>query len=122
MNEVLEMTRGDTLRLKFQRMTENKEVIKEQVDEMFMTCKKRYSSQDYVFQKCLSKGSITYDGNTGYYHIKIEPEDTENLRYREYVFDIEITQDNNIKTVLKGTLNITEEATWSINKKEVQND
>jgi len=122
MNEVLEMTRGDTLRLKFQRMTENKEVIKEQVDEMYMTCKKRYRSQDYVFQKCLSKGSIAYDKNTNYYHIKIDPEDTENLRYGEYVFDIEITQDNNIKTILKGTLNITEEATWSINKKEVQND
>lgn len=122
MNERLEMTRGDTLKFKFQRKTENEEVIKEKVDEMYMTFKKSIYSKDILFQKSLKDGTITYDSETGYYHAVIEPKDTENLSYYDdYVFDIEITHNNVVKTILKGTLNLTEEVTFACNK-EVQND
>ena len=121
MQEQLEMIRGDTLRFKFQRKTEQEEVIKEPVDEMYITFKKSVYSKGFLFQKSLKDKTITYDETTGYYRIVIEPKDTENLSYDDYVFDIEITTDNIVKTIIKGVLTLTEEVTFGCNK-EVQND
>lgn len=115
--ENIEMTRGDTLKLKFQRKTENQEVIFEKVDEMYMTFKASIYSEKILFQKSLNDGTITYDSETGYYHVVIEPEDTENLSYcKDYVFDVEITKGNTVKTIIKGTLNLTEEVTFACNR------
>lgn len=117
MYENLEMTRGDTLKLKFQRRTENKEVIFEKVDEMFMTFKKSIYSEKILFQKSLEDGTIIYDKDTGYYHVIIEPADTENLSYyKDYVFDVEIKKGNVVKTIIKGNLNLTEEVTFACNR------
>jgi len=114
--EKLEMTRGDTLKLKFSRQTENQEVIFEKADEMYMTFKKSIYSEKILFQKSLKDGTITYDSETGYYHVIIEPADTEGLRYGDYVFDIEIKKGNTVKTIVKGTLKLTEEVTFSCNR------
>jgi len=78
MDEILEMTRGDTFRFKFRRQTENKEIIFEKVDKMYITIKKNQDTKKSLIQKTLDHG-ITYDESTGYYHVVIEPEDTETL-------------------------------------------
>lgn len=120
MQEQLEMTRGDTLRFKFQRKTENQEVIFEKVDSMYITFKESTYTKNFVFQKSLKDNTIIYNENTGYYHVVIEPKDTENLSCnKEYFFDIEITKDNIVKTILKGVLTLTEEVTFGCNKEEV---
>lgn len=119
MNERLEIIRGDTLKLKFQRKTEKLEVIYEKVDEMYMTFKTSVYSDEILFQKSLKDGTITFDSVTGYYHTVIEPKDTENLSYhKDYVFDVEIKKDNIVKTILKGILNLTEEVTFACNRGE----
>ncbi len=120
MNERLEMTRGDTLKFKFQRKTENEEVIKEKVDKMYFTIKRNQETKKALIQKT-SDHNITYDEVTGYYHVVIEPEDTDNLSYGKYYFDVEITKNDIVKTIILGTLQINKEVTFSCNK-EVQND
>lgn len=117
MHEKLEMIRGDTLNLKFQRKTENQEVIFENVDEMFMTFKKNRETKKSLIQKRLNHG-ITYDSETGYYHVVINPEDTDNLSYGKYYFDVEITKNNIVKTILLGTLQINKEVTFTCNKED----
>ena len=120
MNEMLEMTRGDTFRFKFQRKTENKEVIFEKVDKMYITIKRNQDTKKALIQKTLDNG-ITYDESTGYYHVTIEPKDTETLSYGNHYFDIEISKDNVVKTIVKGTINFTKEVTFGCNK-EVNHD
>lgn len=115
MNERLEMTRGDTLKFKFQRKTENEEVIKEKVDKMYFTIKRNQETKKSLIQKRLNHG-ITYDSETGYYHVVIEPEDTDNLNYGKHYFDIEITKDCIVKTIILGTLQINKEVTFACNK------
>lgn len=116
LNEKVEMIRGDTLKLKFSRQTEKEEIIKEPVDEMFMTFKENIYTRNFVFQKCLQKGSIFYEESTGYYHVTIEPKDTEHLRYGDYFFDIEIKMNDIVKTIAKGILTLKEEVTFACNK------
>lgn len=116
MMEEIKMVRGDTLRFKFQRTLLDGTLIKEKVDEMYITFKKRMTSQEFSFQKRLSDNTIKFDEETGYYHIVIEPKDTESLRFGEYVFDVEITKDEFVKTIMKGILILEEEVTWASNK------
>lgn len=118
MYEKLEMTRGDTFRFKFQRKTENEEIIYEKVDKMYFTVKKNRETKKSLIQKRLNHG-ITYDSETGYYHVVINPEDTDNLSYGKYYFDVEITKNNIVKTILLGTLQINKEVTFSCNKEDL---
>lgn len=115
MYENLEMTRGDTLRFKFQRKTENEEIIYEKLDKMYFTVKKNRETKKVLIQKTSDHG-ITYDEGTGYYHVVIEPEDTDNLSYGKYYFDVEITKNDIVKTIILGTLQINKEVTFACNK------
>lgn len=112
----MNMTRGDTYEFKFQRKNQNKEVITEKPDKMYFTVKENYYLKDFLFQKRLEDNSITYDEETNYYMLTINPEDTNNLSYKDYVYDIEIIDGDKVKTIAKGTLKITEEVTFAKNE------
>lgn len=109
----MELTRGDTGLFKFQRVDANGDVITSTPDAMYFTLKKSYSSPIAVVQKTLA--DMTQDTD-GYWHITLEPEDTENIDVGAYVYDIEVTVPEYVKTIAKGTLRITAEATWAENK------
>ncbi len=112
----IELIRGDTLDLKFQRKLSNNEVITEVPDKMYFTVKSSYYDEDYLFQKRLEDGSITFNSKDNYYYFTIEPEDTNDLNYSTYVYDIEIIKDGIVKTILKGKLKIKEEVTFALNE------
>ena len=114
----IELIRGDTLDLKFQRKLINNEVITSVPDEMYFTVKNNYSEDDYLIQKRLGE-SITYNEEDHYYYFTIESVDTDNLGYNSYVYDIEIVKDGKVKTILKGKLKIKQEVTFAINRTEV---
>ena len=48
----------------------------------------------------------------------IEPEDTEDMNYATYKFDIEIVKGDEIKQTTVGNLTITDEVTFPINEGE----
>ncbi len=113
----LELIRGDTLDLKFQRKLINNEVITEVPDKMYFTIKSSYYDEDYLIQKRLEDNSITFNSQDKYYYFTLEPSDTDNLNYGTYVYDIEIIKDGVVKTILKGKIKIKEEVTFASNEK-----
>lgn len=108
----INMPRGDyrpiTINIKNLSVTE--------LDEIYITCKKNSKVKDFLFQKKLSNGTITKD-EEGYYHFGIMPEDTEELNYGDYYFDIEVYNENPlIKQTIVGTLKLTDEITFAENE------
>ena len=112
----IEIIRGDTKTLKFQRRTTNNEVITEKPDKMFFTVKTGYYSKDYLFQKRLDT-DIIYKEEDNYYYFTVNPEDTNELNYDDdYVFDIEIIKGDTVKTIAKGKFAVKEEVTFAENE------
>lgn len=109
----MELTRGDTGQYRFQRKYADGEVILTLPDAIYFTVKKSYQSPTVVFQKTIDDMTIDQDGT---FHFTIEPEDTQALDIGNYVYDIEVTDSDYVQTISKGTLKLTAEATWSINK------
>lgn len=97
MNEI-EIVQGDTSPIyKFQRKYDDGTVITTQPKKMWITFKRSPNIEESLFQKTLEDG-ITFEG--GYYKFKLLPEDTNNLNYGEYGFDIAILNENSEKKTL----------------------
>ena len=114
MNTII-MPRGDIRPIRFKVLNTDGDRIDFKLDEILFTVKKYFTDKSYKFQKKLSDGSI-YFGEDGYYHFVIEELDTKDLRYGDYIFDIEIFKYNsvspNIKETTVGQLILTDEASF----------
>ena len=106
----IEMIRGDTQPLKFQVKDNNGNILKMDLgDELIFTIKKNYNTKEKILQKKLSDGSIYYE--SGYYFITLSHEDTANLKYGTYVYDIQLMSAGIVETLVLGTITLTEEVT-----------
>lgn len=112
----MEITRGDNKTFKFQRKSKDGSVITTIPTEIYFTVKKDYSYTDFLIQKRLSNGGITFNTEDNFYRFEFTPEDTNELSFGEYVYDIEKTENGKVLTISKGKLIITEESTHSTNK------
>ena len=112
----IELIRGDTYQLKFQRKLTDDTVITQKPDEMYMTFKRNYNEIGYVLQKRLSRNEIIFNEDDNYYYVTIEPEDTNDLDYGSYVFDIETKVGKVVKTIVLGKLKIKKEVTFAENE------
>lgn len=107
-----EFTRGDTKVFKFKLKDKNGEVLNlASTDKMYLTAKKSATSKEIAFQKTLGNGiELKSDG---YYYVTINSEDTANLAYGTYGYDIQIkTATGIVKTLLIGSITLTEEYTF----------
>jgi hypothetical protein len=84
-------------------------------DDIYFTVKRGYLNQEFKFQKRLSDGTITKN-EEGYYLFSILPNDTNNLPFGDYDFDIEIVKDDAIKQTTVGVLTLTKEVTYQSNE------
>lgn len=109
----MEIIRGDTAQYKFQRLDNSGNVITEKADKIYFTVKENYDTKIITFQKTIE--DMTFDENY-YYHFVINPEDTNELKYGDYVYDIEVKKDDYKQTISKGIFKITEEVTFYINE------
>ena len=100
-NVNLNMIRGDTLSIgvEFTNLTDD-------LDGAYFSCKQSYSANSYIFQKSLATGGGITKESTGVYRIRVAPADTENVAPGNYVYDLQIQIDNDILTILIGTLTI----------------
>lgn len=106
-------TRRDTYKFTFKRIDANGDVIPVSATEMWFTVKDNFNTTQIRIQKKLSVGEIIYDENDYSYHITIQPSDTADFIYgNKYVCDIQVQQGNIIKTIMKGTLEVTPEVTF----------
>lgn len=107
----ISLPRGDIRNVRFQ-VKDGSEVYTD-FTEIYFTVKKNYKTDDVLIQKKLSDESITLDPVSRYFSFKFSPEDTNNLTYGTYVFDIELNKGDVIKQTSLGELTITEEVTFS---------
>lgn len=108
----LEFPRGDTQVCKFKIKDKNGEELSlSNTDKLFFTCKKNSKSDEIVFQKTLDNG--IEQRSDGYYYITINSDDTAELNYGEYGYDIELkTEAGIVKTLTIGSIALTDEFTF----------
>ena len=116
----IEMARGDILTKSFVIRGPDKQPYTTAFDDIFFTVKKTAEDRDFKFQKRLSTGGIEAvldDGTlTGTYQFTIMPEDTDDLLYGDYVFDIELLLDGVIKRTFLGRFRMLKEVTHHYNE------
>lgn len=103
------MPRGDLRNVVF--VVENVDGTTSDIEftEIYMTVKRSFEDRWFIFQKKLSDNTITHDSDG--YHFTIEPDDTNDLDFGSYVFDLEFIADDTLKQTVTGTLLVTAEAT-----------
>lgn len=103
----LKMTRGDSSRIGMSITG-----LDTAPEEVIFSVKKAYSSEEYIVQKTLDDG-IEDESENGsmVYAIKIEPEDTEDLQYGAYVYDVEFTMHGDRKTLVVGKFEVLPDVT-----------
>ena len=114
----IELVQGDTSPIyKFQRKNANKEIITTQPQKMWITFKENTYKKEALFQKTLEQG-IKYNASDNYYRFQIDPQDTGDLPYGIYSFDIAIINEAGEKKTLlsDGTLEILEHCTKKNNE------
>ena len=102
------ITRGDTRQYKFLRKDTDSYVIDIAPQKMYFTLKKSPKDAEVLIQKTIADFWQTEDY---YWHFRIESEDTADLEYGKYFFDIETIQNGVVTTIKKGFVEITFEAT-----------
>ena len=116
-NYKVSMPRGDTAAFQFQRKYEDEEgnihPITQEADSVYFTVKRSYRDQKFILQK--TKADMEFDENA-IYHFEINPEDTNNLDFGTYVYDVEIIQDGKKRTISSGNFVLSYESTWASNE------
>lgn len=107
------ITRGDTKQKKFRRKATDGTIIRNIPEKMYFTLKKSPKDSQALFQKTLDDFWQTEDF---YWHFRIESEDTANLDFGKYFYDIEVIQNGVVSTIAKGWVDITYEATQKANE------
>lgn len=110
---VIEFARGDTYQKGF-LLKQNGAIVTDTFTDIYFTVKGNYEETDYVFQKKMSAGGISDDGN-GHYTLYIEPSDTNGLSFGEYDCDFEFVGEGYKKT-FAGVLKLTKEVTHQANE------
>lgn len=114
----IELIHGDTSPVfKFQRKNNEGAVIKTRPQKMWITFKKDSKSERALIQKTLENG-IEYNDSDNYYRFRLFPEDTVNLCYGTYGFDVAIINENGEKLTLlnNGVLKLVDHYTTKNNE------
>lgn len=109
----MRIIRGDSKTFTFQRKNKNGEVIVEKPDKMYLTIKQNEYEKQALIQKIFDDG-IRFENST--YYVDFVPEDTDDLSFGEYVYDIEIINGDVKKTIKKDTFIIESEVTHKENE------
>ena len=97
----IDVTRGNTFAFKFQRIDANCNVIETVAEKMFFTVKKDFETDNILIQKSLADGNITFSEDDHYYHIVLQPDDTRNLKYTTYYWDVKVIEGDYEFTIIK---------------------
>lgn len=105
----LEFTRGDTQFIKFQlKDAKGNSLEITNSEKIYFTVKQNQNSKKILIQKRYPSEIKFSDG---YFYIELTSEDTSNLNYGTYQYDIEFKTGEFVKTLGFGTITLTEEIT-----------
>lgn len=101
-NNDISLTRGDTLFLTVNLTnSEGEPYVPQQGDTLRFAMKKKIASEQPIILKEIPINTMTFE---------FKPEDTKELSYGSYVYDIEVTDAHgHVTTVILGKFKITEE-------------
>lgn len=106
----LEFTRGDTQVLKFQLKNGlGKEIEPSPEDNIYFTVKSSANSLKSIIHK---KYPDNIEYSNGYFYFTLNSEDTSDMPYGTYQYDIELKSGDYVKTLGFGTITLTEEITY----------
>lgn len=109
----MRIIRGDNKTFTFQRKNADGEVITEKPNKMYLTIKQNEYEKQALIQKTFDNG-IRFEEDT--YYVDFVPEDTDDLSFGEYVYDIEIINGDIVKTIKKDIFVIESEVTHKENE------
>ena len=106
----MEFIRGDTFAFKFLVTFEDgTPITKSDLETLFITVRKRPNkTSPILFEKTLDDVEID---DKGYCHARFEPQNTEELFYGSYFFDIELTTNSGYRKSKLMEFKITKETT-----------
>ena len=108
----IEFRRGDTQVVNFPLVDKNGDPVKlTENDNLYFTVKQNTNSEDVLIQKKYPE-NISYDDTSGYYIFTLESEDTSEMPYGTYSYDIELKSGTFVKTLGDGSITLTEEVTF----------
>ena len=100
------MVKGDTLAFNFQVQGLDGATPA----SIYFTCREKPESENYYFQRSLSNGITLIDrdaeSDTNTYSVRVRPEETEELSAGRYFYDLQMTVENDVLTLMKGRINI----------------
>ena len=100
------MIKGDTLAFNFQVQGLGGATPA----SIYFTCREKPESQNYYFQRSLGNGitRVDYDAetDTATYSVRVRPDNTDDLTAGRYYYDLQMTVENDVLTLMKGRLNI----------------
>lgn len=103
-NYHITMVRGDTLSFGLEFSGLDKDL-----DSAFFTVKEN-PDERIVFEKRLGSGITKAEENQ--YVVRVAPEDTKALEPKNYHFDLEITVNGDVFTIMKGILELEHDVTF----------
>lgn len=106
----LEFIRGDTQYIKFQLKDYNGDLLTlGDKDKLYFTVKQNQNSNKILIQKKFPN-DIEY--SEGYFIFEITSQDTANMPYGTYQYDIELKSGEFVRTLCLGTITLTDEITF----------
>ena len=105
-NQNITMVKGDTLAFNVQVFDDEGQAVT--VDSAYMTCKKRPSDTEKVFQKSLTNG---IEQSNGLMLVRVAPEDTKEVDEGEYFYDLQIGIGDDVFTLMIGILTLEQDIT-----------
>ena len=86
------------------------------LDNAYMTCRDSLNdNSNILFEKSLNNGitQVEYDSvhDIRKYAIRVAPEDTKNIQAGTYFYDVQVTINNDVFTIMKGLFIVEQEVT-----------
>lgn len=104
-NYQIQMVKGDTLSFGMEF-----EGLDQDLETAFMTVRKNALDTDIIFQKSLGNGIEKVDENQ--YIVRVAPEDTKDLDAGNYDFDLQISANGDVFTIIVGVLVLEQDVTY----------
>lgn len=99
----IQMVRGDTMAFGIEI-----DGLDQDLASCYLTCKKSFQGEN-VFQKSLGNGISKV--SSGVYRVRVAPADTFNVEAGNYYYDLQISVNSDVITLLRGILMIQNDVT-----------
>ena len=97
---IIAMTRGDTANIVFSAVDDNGQTYNPVANDVLRFAVAKKVGADPVFTPITN---IMSDDATAFWTVQIQPADTNNLKFGDYVFDVQLTHNGEVDTIIGTT-------------------